>query len=321
VDWLTDPFTSYTFFGRALLVLVLAGGICGALGAFVVVRRMSYIAHGLSHAVIGGAAVAAVLDLHLLLGAAAWAFLSALLIDRVSRRRGLYPDTAIGIVTTTSFALGIAVISAVSGVRLNLESFLFGSVLGVSGPDLVLAGTVTVVVAAVLFTRYRPLLFTTFDPEVAAAQGVPAGRYQTLFALLLTAGIVASMRVLGVLLVAAAVVVPPATARLLTDRFERLLPLAAGLGAASAVPGMYLSWYLDLASGPAVVLVQAAVLAAAWAWTATRERLGAGARTGWPAGTAGTTSAAGMGSADGTAGAAGTDRTAGAAGATGTARP
>jgi manganese/iron transport system permease protein/iron/zinc/copper transport system permease protein len=273
VGWLTDPFTSYAFFGRALLVLVLAGGICGALGAYVVVRRMSYIAHGLSHAVIGGAAVAAVLKVNLLLGAAVWAFLSALLIDRVGRRRGLYPDTAIGIVTTTSFALGIAIISSVREVRLNLESLLFGSVLGVTEPDLALAAVVSGVVAAVLVLRYRPLLFTTFDPEVASAHGVPVGRYQTLFALLLTAGIVASMRVLGVLLVAAAVVIPPATARLLTDRFERVLPLAAGLGAAAAVPGLYLSWYLDLPSGPAVVLVQAAGLALAGGWVAVRDRL------------------------------------------------
>jgi manganese/iron transport system permease protein/iron/zinc/copper transport system permease protein len=273
MTWLTDPFTSYAFFGRALLVLVLAGGVCGALGAFVVVRRMSYIAHGLSHAVIGGAAVAAVLGVNLLLGAAAWAFLSALLIDRVARRRGLYPDTAIGIVTTTSFALGIAIISSVREVRLNLESFLFGSVLGVTEPDLLLAAVVTAVVAAVLVARYRPLLFTTFDPAVATAQGVAAGRYQTLFALLLTAGIVASMRVLGVLLVAAAVVIPPATARLLTDRFDRLLPLAAVLGAGSALPGMYASWYLDLPSGPAVVLVQAAGLALAGSWSATGEWL------------------------------------------------
>ena len=273
MGWLTDPFTSYAFFGRAMLVLVLAGGICGALGAYVVVRRMSYIAHGLSHAVIGGAAVAAVLKINLLVGAAAWAFLSALLIDRVGRRRGLYPDTAIGIVTTTSFALGIAIISSVREVRLNLESLLFGSVLGVTEPDLALAAVVSGVVAAVLVLRYRPLLFTTFDPEVASAHGVPVGRYQTLFALLLTAGIVASMRVLGVLLVAAAVVIPPATARLLTDRFERVLPLAAGLGAASAVPGMYLSWYLDLPSGPAVVLVQAAGLALAGGGVAARDRL------------------------------------------------
>lgn len=264
MGWLTDPVTSYGFFGQALLALVLAGGICGALGAYVVVRRMSYIAHGLSHAVIGGAAVAAVLRLHLLLGAAAWAFLSALVIDRVSRRRGLYPDTAIGIVTTTSFALGVAIISSVRGVRLNLESFLFGSILGVTRPDLVLAGVVAAGVAAVLVLRYRPLLFTTFDPEVASAHGIPVGRYQTLFALLLTAGIVASMRVLGVLLVAAAVVIPPATARLLTDRFARMLPLAAGIGAGSAVPGMYLAWYLDLAPGPSVVLVQAAGMTCAW---------------------------------------------------------
>jgi ABC-type Mn2+/Zn2+ transport system permease subunit len=272
VDWLTDPLTSYAFFGRAMVALVLAGAICGALGAYVVVRRMSYIAHGLSHSVIGGAAVAAVLDASLLLGAGLWAFGSAVLIDRVARRRGLYADTAIGIVTTTSFALGVAIISSVGGIRLNLDSFLFGSILGVTGADVALAGAVAAVVAAALFLRYRPLLFTTFDPQVASAHGVAVGRYEVLFALLLTGGVVASMRVLGVLLVAAAVVIPPATARLLTADFSRMLPLAAGLGAMSAVPGMYVSWYLDIAPGPAVVLVQAGLLTVAWLWTAVRPR-------------------------------------------------
>lgn len=265
MSWLVDPFTSYAFFGRAMLALVLAGAICGALGAYVVVRRMSYIAHGLSHAVIGGAAVAALLQLDLLIGATVWALLAALLIDRVGRRRGLYPDTAIGIVSTASFALGVALISGAGGIRISLESFLFGSILGVGTADLWLAAAVAAVTGLALTAGHRPLLFATFDPSVAAAHGVAVGRYETLLALLLTAGIVVSMRVLGVLLVAAAVVIPPAAARLLTDRFDRMLPLAAGLGAATAAPGMYLSWYLDIAPGPAVVLVQTAVLALAWA--------------------------------------------------------
>ena len=273
MTWLTDPFISYAFFGRAMLALLLAGAICGALGAYVVVRRMSYIAHGLSHAVIGGAAVAALLNLNLLVGAGGWALLSALLLDRVGRRRGLYPDTAIGIVSTASFALGVALISGAGGIRLNLDSFLFGSILGVTAGDLWLAAAVAGVIGLVLFAGYRPLLFATFDPRVAAAHGVAVGRYETLLALLLTAGIVVSMRVLGVLLVAAAVVIPPATARLLTDRFDRLLPLAAGFGAGGAVPGMYLSWYLDIAPGPAVVLVETAVLAVVWAVVALRARL------------------------------------------------
>lgn len=284
MSWLTDPFTSYAFFGRAMLALVLAGAICAALGAYVVVRRMSYIAHGLSHAVIGGAAVAAVLHISLLLGAGIWAFLSAVLIDRVGRRRGLYPDTAIGIVTTVSFALGVAIISSVRGIRLNLDSFLFGSVLGVTPGDLALAGAVAGAVGLILSLAHRPLLFATFDPEVASAHGVPVGRYETLFALLLTAGIVASMRVLGVLLVAAAVVIPPATARLVTANFSRMLPAAAGIGAVTAVPGMYLSWYADIAPGPSVVLVQAGVLAVVWLIVAVRHRLvgwtAAGASTG-----------------------------------------
>jgi ABC-type Mn2+/Zn2+ transport system permease subunit len=269
--WLTDPF-AYGFFARALLSAVLAGTMCGVLGAFVVVRRMSFVAHGLSHAVIGGAAIAAVLEVDILLGAALWAFLSALVIDRVGRRRGLYADTAIGIVTTTSFAIGIAVISRAEGVRLNLESFLFGSVLGVTASDLLVVVGATALVAVVVLTRYRPLLFVVFDPEVAAAHGLRIGRYEVLFALLLTAGVVSAMRVLGVLLVAAALVIPPATARLLTERFEAMVAIAAGLGALAAVVGLYLSWHGDIAPGPSVVLVHAALLAVAWLWAVVTER-------------------------------------------------
>ena len=265
--WLTDPFT-YDFFTRAFVAGIMAGAMCAALGAYVVVRRMSYIAHGLSHAVIGGAAVAGVLQINVLLGAGLWAFITALLIERVSRRRGLYADTAIGVVTTASFALGIAIISAAGRWQRNLDAFLVGNMLGVQGGDVVLAAVVLVLTAGVIFAFYRPLLFVTFDPEVASTHGLSVPRYEIAFAVLLTAGVVASMRVLGVLLVAAAVVIPPATARLLTDRFEVMLPLATGIGAVSMAVGLHVSWHLDIASGPAVVLVQAAAMATALAWSA-----------------------------------------------------
>lgn len=275
MSWLSDPL-AYGFFGRALVAGVLAGAICAALGAYVVVRRMSYIAHGLSHAVIGGAAIAGVLEINVLLGAGLWAFVTALLIERVSRRQGLYADTAIGVVTTASFALGIAIISAAGRWQRNLEAFLFGNILGVRPGDVALAAVVLAATALVVITRYRPLLFVTFDPEVASAHGISVSRYETLFALLLTAGVVSSMRVLGVLLVAAAVVIPPATARLLTNRFEVMLPLAAVFGVATMLVGLYLSWHIDIASGPAVVLVQAALLAAVLTWSGlARGRLAA----------------------------------------------
>jgi manganese/iron transport system permease protein/iron/zinc/copper transport system permease protein len=270
VSRLTDPF-AYEFFARAMLSAVPAAAACGALGAYVVVRRMSYVAHGLSHAVIGGAAIAAVLGLDVLAGAAVWALLSALAIDRVARHRSLYADTAIGIVTTTSFAVGVAVISRADGVRLNLEGFLFGSILGVTTTDLIIAVGAAVLVGAVVLTRFRPLLFVTFDPEVAATHGLRIGRYEALFALLLTAGVVSAMRVLGVLLVAAAIVIPPAAARLLTNRFELIVVGSSALGALSAVIGLYASWYLDLAPGPCIVLVQAGAFAACWAVAAHRD--------------------------------------------------
>ena len=269
MNWLTDPF-AYDFFARSLAAAALAGGVCGALGAFVVVRRMAYIAHGLSHAVIGGAAVATAISVDPLVGAGLWAFLTAITIERVSRFHGLHADTAIGVVTTASFAIGIAVISAGQRFERNLESFLFGGILGVDSADVVLSVVVAALVAAVLTLWYRPLLFASFDRDVAAAYGVAVARYEVLFALVLTAGVVASMRVLGVLLIAAAVVIPPAAARQLTDRFEVLLPVAAAIGVVTTIPGMYASWYLDIASGPAIVLAQTLALASTGAWRAAR---------------------------------------------------
>jgi ABC-type Mn2+/Zn2+ transport system permease subunit len=168
VRWITDPF-AFTFFGRALLAGVLAGAVLGALGAFVVVRRMAYIAHGLSHAVVGGAAISGAIAVNPLLGAGVWAFLTALLIERVGRLRGLYADTAIGVVTTASFAIGIAVLSAASRWERNLESFLFGSLLGVRPGDLVLLAAVALAVTAALVGRFQPMTFVTFDLRQAQA--------------------------------------------------------------------------------------------------------------------------------------------------------
>lgn len=277
MSWLVDPLLHSGIFPRALVAAALAGAVLGALGAFVIVRRMAYIAHGLSHAVIGGAAVSGALAVDPLLGAGVWAFLTALIIDRVERLRGLYADTAIGIVTTASFALGVAVLSVSGRWQRNLEAFLFGGILGVDRTDLLLAGVVAVAVGAALLIRFRTFVFVTFDPEVARTHGVRVAIYEAGLALLLVAGVVAAMRVLGVLLVAAAVVVPPATARLLTDRFEVLVPLGAVLGATGAIPGLYLSWHLDVATGPAIVLVQTALLAAA---VGVRRTTGRGSR-GW----------------------------------------
>jgi manganese/iron transport system permease protein/iron/zinc/copper transport system permease protein len=269
---LTDPLR-YEFFVHGLLAATMVGALCGLLGVFIVLRRMSYIGHGLSHSIFGGAVVSYVLSWNFYLGAGLWGFLSALLIGAAARRRRIGADAAIGIVTTTSFAVGVALISKSRNFTRNFEAALFGNILGVTETDLLLIAGVLVATGLVVFFAYKQLLFTTFDPEVAPVYGVPARRMDTLFSLALAAMIVVSMNVVGVTLIAAAIVIPPVIARLLTDRFRDMLLLSTATGALSGFAGMYLSFYLDVASGAAIVIFAALVFLLVAALTAGRLRL------------------------------------------------
>jgi manganese/iron transport system permease protein/iron/zinc/copper transport system permease protein len=253
IGLLTDPF-AYAFFGRAMIAGVLVGALCGALSVPIVLKRMSYVGHGLAHSVLGGVAVGVALGADLYIGAVVATVLSAVLIDRVAARRGLHHDAAIGIVTTAAFALGIAVLAIVP-TRLNLEAVLFGNILGVDGRDLVVTAGVALVATAVLFVTYKRLVLVVFDPEVAAVHGVRVRRIELLLNLLTAAVVVASVRVLGALLIAAAVVLPAAGARLVTRSFAGLVATAIALGTAASVLGLYTSYHLDVPSGPAIVLV------------------------------------------------------------------
>ncbi len=199
--------------------------LCGLLGVYIVLRGMSYIGHGLSHAIFGGAVVAFVMQWNFYLGAGMWGFLAAVLINQTARRTKIGADAAIGVITTASFAIGVALISRYRRFTQSFDAALFGNILGVQWGDVFVVAGVTVLVMMAIFFAYRHLLFTTFDPEVAKAYGVRTEWMDTLFALLLAAAIIASMQVLGVTLIAAALVVPAITARLLTDSFHRMILL------------------------------------------------------------------------------------------------
>lgn len=266
MDLLSEPF-QYAFFGRAMVAGVLIGAMCGALSVFVVLRRMSYIGHGLAHSVLGGVAIGVALGADLYVGAVVATVVSALLIDRVTRRRGLHADAAIGIVTTAMFAIGVAVLTVVP-TRVNTEALLFGNILGVNTTDLWVAGGVGLAFAAVLFSLYKRLVFATFDPEVAGVHGVPTGVIELVFSLSTAAVVVASVRVLGVLLIAAAVVIPASIARLVTRSFGTTLLLATGIGVAMSVVGLFLSFHANIPSGPTIVLSGAAAFAVTFAVTA-----------------------------------------------------
>ncbi len=263
---------SYEFFVRGLLAAVLAGALCGLMGTYITLRRMSYIGHGLSHAVFGGAVVSYVMQLNFYIGAGLWGLLAALLISAASRKRQIASDAAIGMVTTASFAIGVALISKTRRFTRNFEAALFGNILGVTPDDLWVLAGVTVLVILMVFFLYKQLLFVTFDSEVASTYGVPVGRVEALFSLALAASIIASMQVLGVTLIAAAIVIPAIIARLLTDSFSRMLILSSAIGALCGLAGMYISFYLDISSGATIVLVAAALFLIALAARAGIER-------------------------------------------------
>jgi manganese/iron transport system permease protein/iron/zinc/copper transport system permease protein len=234
---------------------------------------MSYIGHGLSHSVFGGAVIAYVASLNFYVGAGLWGFFSALLINAAARRRRIGADAAIGIITTASFAIGVALISKTRSFTRNFEAALFGNILGVTTLDLIVVAGVTIGVAVFILLFYKRLLFMTFDPEVAAIQGVEVGMTDSLFALAMAATIVASINVVGVTLIAATLVIPSTTARLLTDSFGRMLVLSTVMGALAGLVGMYLSYWLDVSSGATIVLLEAAVFLAVFlATTLSRRR-------------------------------------------------
>jgi manganese/iron transport system permease protein/iron/zinc/copper transport system permease protein len=254
MHFLLDPL-QFGFVRHALIVCTFAGALCGMLGVFVTLRGMSYIGHGLSHAIFGGAAICAALNINFFVGAGLWGLGSGLAIGRVTQRRIIGSDAAIGVITTASFAFGIALLGFYSRVKRSIEATVFGSVLGVSTGDVLVVITVAMLTAVVVVLFYRQLLFTTFDPEVAEVSGVNVRRIDALLMLLLSFAILASMKVLGVTLIAAALVVPAVVARMLTNSFARMLWLSSLIGGLCGLGGMYLSYHLDISSGATIVLV------------------------------------------------------------------
>ena len=247
----------YEFFLHGLIAASLVGAICGLIGVYIVLRRMSYIGHGLSHAVFGGAVVSYVMNWNFYLGAGLWGFLAALLINMVTRKKKIGADAAIGVVTTASFAVGVAIISQYRRFTKNFDAALFGNILGVTTQDLWAIAGVTLISGLLIFIFYRQFLFTTFDAEVARIYGVPSGWVESLFSLILAATIIVSMQVMGVTMIAAAIVIPAVTARLITDSFNKMVFLATAIGLVCGLVGMYASFYLNVSSGATIVLVAA----------------------------------------------------------------
>ncbi len=258
---LLDPF-QYDFFVKGLLVATLAGGLCGLIGVYITLRGMSYIGHGLSHAIFGGFAASTLVSVNYYLGAGIWGLASALAINRVTRSRRIGADAAIGVITTSSFALGVALLTRFGSRGPSFDAALFGSIIGVSAADVWALAAISLLAGALIFFNYRALLFATFDPEVADVSGVRVARTDALLMFVLSMSILATLTVIGVTLVAATLVIPAVVARMLTNSFSRMLWLSTLVGASCGFTGMNLSYHLDVPSGTMIVLIGALVFTA-----------------------------------------------------------
>lgn len=255
VDVLLEPLR-YGFLLRALVAAILVGAICALVGSYVVLKGLAFIGDALAHVAFTGIVVAFLAGFSFYVGALTAAVAAGLGIGWVTRRVGLSTDTAIGIVFSGVFALGVVLMAI--GIRtytVDLFSYVFGDILAVRARDLWLIAAAGVLVLTVMLALYKELLFAHFDPVVAEAAGLPVGALQLLLLLLLSITVVVSVQAVGVVLVLAMLVTPAATAALVARRMPSMMVLAVLFGAVAALVGFYLSYYLSVPSGGAIVLV------------------------------------------------------------------
>jgi manganese/iron transport system permease protein len=260
--FITGPM-AYGFMQRGLVAAVLVGVLCAVMGTFVVLKGLAFIGDAVSHATFPGLVIAYMLGLPLYLGGAIAAVAVSLAIGVVSRRGRLRFDTAVGILFAGSFAFGIALFSTIKNYVADLLGYLLGNVLGISLGDLVQVAILGAIVLTVVLVLRKELLFSTFDPLGAAASGLPVAGLEYLLLALLGVTIVVSIQAVGIIMVVAMLVTPPATAQLIVVRFGRMMALGALLASISAVVGLYASFYLNLASGASIVLVETSLFVVA----------------------------------------------------------
>ena len=270
MEWLIAPFR-YGFMQTAALAGILVAVTCATLGVYVVLRRMAFIGDALSHTVLPGLVVAYLNQWNLFGGAIVAGVLTSLAIGWLSRRREVREDTAIGILFTGMFALGILLISTVRSFR-DFTHMLFGYILGVTNDQLISIGIIALVVVVVLIALHKELELTSFDSLHAATIGLQADKLRYVLLILMALAVVAAIQAVGVVLTSALLVVPAATASLLTNRLPRMMVLASVIAIISALAGLYASYYLDVASGASIVLACIVCFAVAWVVRAVRER-------------------------------------------------
>ena len=273
-QYLREPF-QFAFMQRALMATLMVSVVSACIGTFVVLKGLAFIGDALAHASFAGVATAFVLGANIYLGAVIAALVTALAIALVGGRARVSFDTAIGILFVGAFALGILIISRQTNYTVDLFSFVFGNVLGVGRDDLLLIAGMGLVVLTVVVLFYRQLLFTAYDPTMAAASGVPVGLIQYMLLAMLGVSTVVALKAVGIVLVVAMLVTPAATASLLVRRVHYIMALGAVIGAISSVIGLYVSYYAEVASGAAIVLTATVLFLLAFLFSPRRGLLAA----------------------------------------------
>ena len=262
MHYLTDPF-QYQFIQRAMVAAVIIGVLCAALGTFVVLRRMAVVGHALTHSALPGLVIAYLMGASLFAGALMATVLTALGIGFLARDENVYEDTLVGMVPNIMFAFGILLISTTRSFR-DLFSMLFGNILGVTDGDLHLIMLISAVSLMALFLFYKELKLFTVDPNYAQTIGVPVKVMHYGILLFLSFTVVVGIQAVGTVLTNALLVIPVASARLLTDRLGRMIALSCVFAVLSAVGGIYLSYYFGSASGASIVMFASLIFAIAW---------------------------------------------------------
>jgi manganese/iron transport system permease protein len=255
MDALLEPLR-YDFFVRALVASAMVGAVCAVVGSYVVLKGLAFLGDAISHATFPGIVVAYLWHVPFYLGAAVAAVGTSLAIGWVARRGSLRTDTAIGVLFAGMFALGVFLFSALQGYVGDLFAFLFGNVLAIGTDDLVALLFLGALVLGTVAVLWKELLYATFDPLGAAATGLRVGWLDSLFLALVAMTIVVSLQAVGIILVVAMLVTPAATAQLLAARFGRLMAVAIAVGVVAALVGLFVSYWLDAASGATIVLVE-----------------------------------------------------------------
>lgn len=262
-ELLVEPFRS-EFMRTGALAAILVGVLCGAVGAFVVIRGMALLADSFAHGVLPGVAIAVLLaagtagdpdQLAVLLGGLAGGVVTAAGTALILRRSGLREDTATAVMFVFMLALGVVLISRQQNFAVDLSAFLFGDVLGVTASELPLTAGLVVAVLLVVVALYRPFVLVAFDRRKAASLGIRVGAIELALMIVLAVAVVIGFRVVGSLLVLGLLIAPPAAAGLLTRRLPVMMGLGALFAAISAPLGLLVSWHLDVAAGASIVLV------------------------------------------------------------------